>query len=106
MPYGVSIIESDGFNFVENYRPYNLIDAIPLTARSGQRAYTMKAGDRLVITETYGVNRTYYGANSGFGISALNGVVTWPVDIWAPMKPGESRVFGYIGEIILVMRAR
>ncbi|MFM5339415.1 hypothetical protein ACEUA8_01515 [Aeromonas veronii] len=105
MSFGISIIEDDGFNFVEQYRPFNIIDSFDIPA-SGSKVYALKAGDSLVVTSSYGLNRLYYGNKRGFGVLTRGNTVVWPVAADYRVNAGETMIVAFAGERISVLRRR
>ena len=52
MAYGIAIYEANDIDFISTYAPYNVIDAVTLTA-SGSKTYTLAAGESLKVVEAY-----------------------------------------------------
>lgn len=102
MGYGVMIVEEDGTNWVETYRPFNMVDYIVITG-SGTKNYLLAAGEQLVLVE----GQSYSGGSSaGIGVSAIGGQVKWPVANTTAVVAGEHRVFVPSGAFVMVMKKR
>nr|WP_181715821.1 hypothetical protein [Aeromonas caviae] len=102
MAYGITIIEDDGTNFTETYRPFNVLDQFEVSA-SGTRYYSVESGERLIIIETSSFTPAL---GSPVVLSAVGGVVRWPIDPATAPAPGEHRAFTNIGFSIIVLRSR
>ena len=102
MAYGIQIIEDDGTNFTETYRPFNVLEQFSVSA-SGTRYYSVEGSERLVIIEM----KSYTPAlGAPIALSAVGGVVRWPIDPMSTPAPGEHRASTNIGTSFLVQRTR
>ncbi len=102
MAYGIQIIEDDGTNFTETYRPFNVLEQF-LVSASGTRYYSVESGERIVIVEMKSYTPEL---GNPITLSAVGGVVKWPIDPTSAPAPGEHRAFTNIGTSILVLRTR
>lgn len=102
MSYGIMIVEEDGTNWVETYRPFNMVDQIVITG-SGVRSYNMLPGDQLFLVEGQSFTG---GSATGIGVSAIGGQVKWPVSNATAVVAGEHRVFVPSGASVLVIKQR
>lgn len=102
MSYGILIVEDDGTNWVETYRPFNVIDQLVITG-TGSVNYQLSDGEQLVLVES----ATYQAdLANGVGVRALNGRVTWPISKSEPIVSGEQRCYLQNGGFVLVLKKR
>ena len=88
MAYGIAIYEPNGSDFISTYYPYNVIDAITLTA-SGSKSYTLASGESLRIVEA----SPYINSGACCVITISGGTVSWA----NKSTPSSANVSGSAG---------
>lgn len=102
MAYGIAIYEPNGDDFIVSYTPYNVIDAITLTA-SGSKTYTLAAGESIRISEA----SPYINSGACCVISISGGKVSW-VNKSSPSAANVSGSSGVAvqGSLLFVLKVR
>lgn len=73
--YGIKVVDAYGNDFVETYRPFNVIDAF-IPSANGSKTYTLYGG-RIYVSSTA---LCIYSNMSWYRVRISGGTVTWTLN--------------------------